>query len=167
MLRTLHVRNLAVVEEAVLELGPGFATLTGETGAGKSLVVDSLALLGGARAHTDAIRTGAGELRVTGVFELAGARGKRCRELLEAAGVGCDDATLVVRREVARKRLRTGDPRPHAWGPTPEAGRLAQCCGPTWGLPLTLTRPRAKHPQPPRNRVPWPPATAGGSSEVL
>jgi DNA repair protein RecN (Recombination protein N) len=102
MLRTLHVRNLAVVEEASVELGPGFATLTGETGAGKSLVVDSLSLLGGARASTDAIRTGATELRVTGVFELAGARLERCRELLGAAGLSCDEGVLVVRREVAR-----------------------------------------------------------------
>ncbi|HUP24630.1 MAG TPA: DNA repair protein RecN [Thermoanaerobaculia bacterium] len=102
MLRTLHVRNLAVVEEASVELGPGFATLTGETGAGKSLVVDSLSLLGGARASTDAIRTGATELRVTGVFELAGARLERCRELLGAAGLSCEDGVLVVRREVAR-----------------------------------------------------------------
>jgi DNA repair protein RecN (Recombination protein N) len=102
MLRILHVRNLAVVEEASIELGPGFATITGETGAGKSLVVDSLALLGGARASTDAIRTGANELVVTGVFELSGRRLERCRAALAGAGLSCDEGTLVVRREVAR-----------------------------------------------------------------
>jgi DNA repair protein RecN (Recombination protein N) len=91
-----------VVEEASVELGPSFSTLTGETGAGKSLVVDSLALLGGARASTDAIRAGARELRVTGVFELAGARLERCREVLAGAGLACEDGALVVRREVAR-----------------------------------------------------------------
>ena len=71
-LRELHVRNLAVLAEASVELGGGLNVLTGETGAGKSIVVDSLALLAGARADQDLIRTGAETLSVAGVFAPAG-----------------------------------------------------------------------------------------------
>ena len=69
MLRDLHVRNLAVLEDVSVEFGPGLNVLTGETGAGKSIVVDSLALLAGVRATSELIRTGEEVLSVTGVFE--------------------------------------------------------------------------------------------------
>ena len=99
MLRHLHVKNLAVIEEVHVDFGRGLHVLTGETGAGKSLVVDSLALLSGARASNDAIRTGANTLSVTGVFTPAG---ERWRSILEDAGLEPDDAELVIRREVSR-----------------------------------------------------------------
>ena len=70
MLKSLHVKNLAVLAGGEVELGDGFNVLTGETGAGKSLVVDSLALLGGARAASELVREGAESLIVSGVFEL-------------------------------------------------------------------------------------------------
>ena len=98
MLRDLHIRNLAVVEEASIELGTGFNVLSGETGAGKSIVVDSMALLSGVRASSDLIRTGAESLTVTGFFEPA----EEAREMLLAAGVEPDDDELVIRREVTR-----------------------------------------------------------------
>lgn len=99
MLRHLHVKNLAVIEEVHVDFGRGLHVLTGETGAGKSLVVDSLALLSGARASNDAIRTGADTLSVTGVFTPAG---RRWRRVLEDAGLEADEAEVVVRREVSR-----------------------------------------------------------------
>lgn len=102
MLIDLHVRNLAVVEESSLEFGSGLNVLTGETGAGKSLVVDSLALLAGARASSDLIRDGADRLVVSGSFNLRGGELARVRGLLEEAGVSLDDAAIVVRREVSR-----------------------------------------------------------------
>ncbi len=74
MLRDLHIRNLVVLEEASIELGSGFNVLSGETGAGKSIVVDSLALLAGLRASSDQIRTGAETLTVTGFFVPEGER---------------------------------------------------------------------------------------------
>ncbi len=98
MLRDLHIRNLAVVEEASIELGPGLNVLSGETGAGKSIVVDSLVLLSGARAATELIRSGADVLHVTGVFEPAG---KAWRRVLAEAGLDADDE-LIVRREITR-----------------------------------------------------------------
>ena len=100
MLRSLHVRNLAVIERAELEFGPGLNVVTGETGAGKSLVVDSLSLLAGGRASSEMIRTGAGTLAVSGVFEPSGAA---WRGRLEEAGVPADGDELLVRREVTRE----------------------------------------------------------------
>jgi DNA repair protein RecN (Recombination protein N) len=99
VLRDLHIRNLAVLEEASIELGSGFNVLSGETGAGKSIVVDSLALLAGLRASNDQIRTGAETLTVTGFFV---PEGESWRELLREAGIEPEGEELVVRREVSR-----------------------------------------------------------------
>jgi DNA repair protein RecN (Recombination protein N) len=100
VLKSLTVRNLAVVAGGEVELGPGFNVLTGETGAGKSLVVDSLALLGGARAAADLVREGAESLTVAGVFDLTDALAAR----LETAGFDLEgDDELVVRREIGRE----------------------------------------------------------------
>lgn len=99
MLRDLHIRNLAVLEEATLAFAPGFNVLSGETGAGKSIVVDSLALLSGVRASSDQIRTGADALTVTGVIspQVVG-----WRRVLEDAGLECAEDELVIRREITR-----------------------------------------------------------------
>lgn len=111
MLLELHVKNLAVLASASVELGDGLNVLTGETGAGKSIVVDSLMLLAGARASSDSIRTGADTLTVTGVFRPAGSG---WRKVLSEAGVetgdhdGFDGADgdagpeLLLRREISR-----------------------------------------------------------------
>ncbi len=99
MLRELHVRNLAVVASASVELNEGLNALTGETGAGKSIVVDSMALLAGARASAELIRSGADRLTVTGVFQPTS---QGWRERLEEAGIEVDGDELLVRREVSR-----------------------------------------------------------------
>lgn len=99
MLRELHVRNLAVLAEASVDFGAGFNVLSGETGAGKSIVVDSLFLLAGARANADLIRSGAEALTVSGIFE---PRGDGWRQVLEEAGLEVEGDELLIRREVAR-----------------------------------------------------------------
>ncbi len=99
MLRSLYVQNLAVIERAELQFGPGLNVVTGETGAGKSLVVDSLSLLAGGRASSETIRTGAETLVLSGVFEPSGSDWRR---LLEEAGVPAEGDELLVRREVTR-----------------------------------------------------------------
>jgi DNA repair protein RecN (Recombination protein N) len=99
VLRELHVRNLAVLAQATVELGPGLNVLTGETGAGKSLVVDSLALLSGVRADNEWIRTGAETLTVTGVFTPTD---DGWRPLLTEAGIEVEGGELLVRREISR-----------------------------------------------------------------
>lgn len=99
MLRCLQVRNLAVLAGGEVELGPGFNVLTGETGAGKSLVVDSLALLAGARAASELVREGAESLSVAGIFDLPAALAARLAE----AGIEAEGGELVVRREIGRE----------------------------------------------------------------
>ena len=94
------MRNLAVLSEAAVRFGPGLNVLTGETGAGKSLVVDALALLTGARATSELIRTGADSTQVTGVFDPSG---DAWRNLLDQAGVSTDDREVVIRREINRE----------------------------------------------------------------
>jgi DNA repair protein RecN (Recombination protein N) len=100
MLLDLHVKNLAVLAEAGVTFGPGLNVLSGETGAGKSIVVDSLALLAGGRAAGDLIRTGADSLTVTGTFA---PEGSAWREVLVAAGLEAAGDEVVVRREVSRE----------------------------------------------------------------
>jgi DNA repair protein RecN (Recombination protein N) len=99
VLREIHVRNLAVLAEAAVEFGAGFNVLSGETGAGKSIVVDSLSLLAGSRASTDMVRTGAEVLTVSGVFE---PEGKGWRSVLEEAGLEVEGDEVLVRREIGR-----------------------------------------------------------------
>lgn len=71
MLNTLHIENIAVIEQADIEFDGGFNVLTGETGAGKSILVDAVALLLGGRAQKELIRNGCDKARVEGVFDLA------------------------------------------------------------------------------------------------
>ena len=100
MLRELSIRNLAVVEEAVVPFAPGLNVLTGETGAGKSIVVDALLLITGARAQLDWIRTGADTALVEAVFEIDPAG--PVAALLDDAGHHPGDGQLVIKRELAR-----------------------------------------------------------------
>jgi DNA repair protein RecN (Recombination protein N) len=97
MLLSLTIDNVVLIEHQVLELGPGFNVLTGETGAGKSMVVDALALVLGGRARPEIVRNGAREAEVAALFEIE--PGSRVAAKLEAAGVPCD-GELVVRRVV-------------------------------------------------------------------
>ncbi|MEM9292716.1 MAG: DNA repair protein RecN [Acidobacteriota bacterium] len=109
MLRELNVRNLAVLAGGSVRFGEGLNVLTGETGAGKSLVVDSMLLLAGGRASTELIRTGADSLTVSGYFEPAG---EAWRELLEEAGVESEGPEILVRREIShggRNRVYVND----------------------------------------------------------
>jgi DNA repair protein RecN (Recombination protein N) len=95
MIKLLRINNIALIPGLELELGPGLTLLTGETGAGKSIVIDSLGLLLGDRASADLIRTGEERATVEAIFDAAGARG-----FLEDHGLPSDGDDLVVRREV-------------------------------------------------------------------
>jgi DNA repair protein RecN (Recombination protein N) len=97
MLSSLTIDNVVLIEHQVLELGGGFNVLTGETGAGKSMVVDALALVLGGRARPEVVRTGVREAEVAAIFEVEA--GSRVAAKLEATGVPCD-GELVVRRVV-------------------------------------------------------------------
>ena len=97
MLLQLAVQNLVLIESLTLELAPGFNVITGETGAGKSMLVDALGLVIGGRASPQLVRRGAREAEVEALFEVA--PGSRIAAKLEAAGVPCD-RELVLRRVV-------------------------------------------------------------------
>jgi DNA repair protein RecN (Recombination protein N) len=115
----LRVRDLATIADVTLPLGPGLNVLTGETGAGKSMLVDALALLLGGRSDTGAIRPGKPRAVVEGVFEELSAG---LRSGIESLGLDCDEGRLVVRREVA------AEGRSRAWvnGSPTTAGVLAE-----------------------------------------
>jgi DNA repair protein RecN (Recombination protein N) len=97
MLTLLKIRNLALVDELVWELGPGLIGVTGETGAGKSVIVGALKLVLGERADKSLIRTGEESCSVEAVFELGDAR--EINAILEDGGLDrCEDTQLIVRR---------------------------------------------------------------------
>ena len=100
MLRELAVQNLALIEDVRVELYPGFCAWTGETGAGKSLLLGALGLLLGERGSADLIRTGADELRVTGRFELTRPGQREAAADILQAPVEEDD--LILTRRLAR-----------------------------------------------------------------
>jgi DNA repair protein RecN (Recombination protein N) len=101
MLERLTVRNLAIVERAELELAPGLNVITGDSGAGKSLLVESVSLLIGERADPARVREGAAAASVEGEFRLGRGAAAQLAPLLEAWGVEFDGDTLIVRREVS------------------------------------------------------------------
>jgi DNA repair protein RecN (Recombination protein N) len=94
----LRVRDLATISDVTLQLGPGLNVLTGETGAGKSMLVDALALLLGERATSGSVRPGAAKTIVEGAFESVD---KVARARIEELGLDLEDGRLIVRREVS------------------------------------------------------------------
>ncbi len=98
MLLELHVENYAVIDNTSVEFGAGLNLLTGETGAGKSILIDALALLLGERASNDAIRHGAEKAVVSAVFDL---RGTKVGDILENHGLSAEPEQLILRREIA------------------------------------------------------------------
>lgn len=98
MLIELRIRNFAVIQDLSLELGPGLNALTGETGAGKSIIVDALSLLLGERASSEVIRAGADRASVEAVLDLRGRPELVAR--LDELGFEADDDLLLLRREV-------------------------------------------------------------------
>ncbi len=120
MLTELRVRDLAVIADVTLPLQPGLNVLTGETGAGKSMLVDALALLLGERASSDVVRPGAEKTVVEGAFDLSDR--PIVRQFAQDLGVEVDDGLLVVKREIS------AEGRSRAWvnGSPTTVGVLAQ-----------------------------------------
>src|SRR5262250_2725329 len=97
MLRELSVQNLALIEDVRVELQSGFCAWTGETGAGKTLLLSALGLLLGERGSADLLRTGAEELRITGRFELPHDAARRAVERILGSPAE-DDQVILTRR---------------------------------------------------------------------
>jgi DNA repair protein RecN (Recombination protein N) len=100
MLRELRVRNFAVIESATVEFAAGLNVLTGETGAGKSMLIDAILLVRGGRAQTDVIRSDADTATVEARFDVAPR--STALAVLDEAGIPSGDGELLVRRELAR-----------------------------------------------------------------
>lgn len=99
MLRELSVQNLALIEDARVELEPGYCAWTGETGAGKSLLLTALGLVLGGKASAELVRQGCGEARASAVFDLAD---KELRaEVEEILGAAIEDEQLILTRRVS------------------------------------------------------------------
>jgi DNA repair protein RecN (Recombination protein N) len=127
-LRELTVENLAVVESVRLPLAPGFTVLTGETGAGKSLVVDAVALALGGRASADLVRAGTDAARVEALFDAPPTADDDPMADVVAAGEG----VVIVRREVAvdgRSTVRVNDRAVTVGGLASLASRLGEIHG--------------------------------------
>ncbi len=102
MLTELRLENYAVIDNLVVDFGHGLNLLTGETGAGKSILIDALALLLGEKASTDVIRGGVERAVIAAVFEVAGTAADAVSKLLEANGLDeSDDRSLILRREIS------------------------------------------------------------------
>ena len=100
MLRALDVSNLVLIEKASLELGEGFTCLTGETGAGKSMLVDAIELLVGGRADAGLVREGAERAELSAEFEVEDKT--PLADWLVEADLAGDPGTLIVRRSIDR-----------------------------------------------------------------
>jgi ATPase involved in DNA repair len=97
----LRLENYAVIDNAVIEFASGLNLLTGETGAGKSILIDALGLLLGEKASTEVIRTGAERAVVAAVFESEGAASRSVETILEENGLDAENGSLILRREIA------------------------------------------------------------------
>ncbi|HEY6825671.1 MAG TPA: DNA repair protein RecN [Gemmatimonadaceae bacterium] len=119
MLTELRIKNFAIIETLTLPLARGFNVLSGETGAGKSIIVGALGLLLGERASADLIRTGADRATVEGAFDVSDR--PEIQAVLDEHGIDVEEGTVVLKREIAPGRAR-------AWinGTTVNASLLAE-----------------------------------------
>jgi DNA repair protein RecN (Recombination protein N) len=101
MIRELRIRNLALIEDVHVEFDAGLSVFTGETGAGKSILVGAIGLLLGERASSEHIRAGSDEAEVNGVFELAKIK-KPLADLFSSNGIPADKGECIVRRVISR-----------------------------------------------------------------
>ncbi|MBK1788029.1 DNA repair protein RecN [Prauserella cavernicola] len=120
MLAEMRIQGLGVIEDALLELHPGFTVVTGETGAGKTMVVTGLHLLSGGRAEASKVRTGAGKATVEGRFENVTA--EQATRIVADAGADVDeDSSVIALRSVSPD----GRSRAHLGGRSVPVGVLA------------------------------------------
>jgi DNA repair protein RecN (Recombination protein N) len=106
MIRELRVTNFALLSELSLEFDKGFSIFTGETGAGKSILIGAISLLLGERASAETIRSGADEAEVSGIFDLTAVR-QLLRPLLGELSIESPDDTLIIRRRISRSGRNT------------------------------------------------------------
>lgn len=102
MLRLLHAKNFGLIEDVALDLEPGLTVITGETGAGKSMIVSAVAALCGARMDDDTIRSGKKAAEITGVFDAK----PSLRERLDGSGITVENE-IIIRRSIERGKRQS------------------------------------------------------------
>jgi DNA repair protein RecN (Recombination protein N) len=145
MLEELRITSLGVIEESVLELGPGFTAITGETGAGKTMVVTALGLLLGGRADSGAVRTGARAARVEGLVRVPSVGSAWAGALeakLDAVGGEVEDGVLVLARQISAE----GRSRAFAGGASVPVSALAELADPPVAVHGQSDQHRLLHP---------------------
>ncbi|HRO25328.1 MAG TPA: AAA family ATPase, partial [Promineifilum sp.] len=145
MLSELFVRNCAIIDELRLQLDPGFNVLTGETGAGKSIILDAVTLILGGRADSTVIRAGKDEAYVEATFQLDATLRETLRPVLETEGLDEEGVDYVV---LAREMRANGRNICRVNGRTVSLSVLRQVADPLidihgQGEHLSLLRPRA------------------------
>src|SRR5713226_8212632 len=103
VLLELRLENYAVIDHLAVEFAPGLNLLTGETGAGKSILIDAIALLMGEKASPEVIRFGSDRAVISAVFEVEAGAEKLVAHILENNGIDSDEGSLILRREIAAK----------------------------------------------------------------
>jgi DNA repair ATPase RecN len=103
MLTELHIQNFAIIDKLDLRFGPGLIILTGETGAGKSIIFDAVVMLIGGKADTTLIRTDSDAAFVEGVFQLKGPEREAVHEILNREELMDDPDYVVLMREIRRE----------------------------------------------------------------
>jgi len=98
----LRLENYAVIDNVAVAFASGLNLLTGETGAGKSILIDALTLLLGEKASSDVIRAGADRAVISAVFEIESSAGKTIARILEENGLDCESDSVILRREIAQ-----------------------------------------------------------------
>jgi len=106
VLLELRLENYAVIDHLVVEFAPGLNLLTGETGAGKSILIDALALLMGDKASPDVVRFGADRAVISAVFDVEGGSEKLVARILEQNGIDAEEENLILRREISAAKGR-------------------------------------------------------------
>ncbi|NLE77750.1 MAG: AAA family ATPase, partial [Chloroflexi bacterium] len=102
MLSELSIRDFAIIDRLTLQFHRGLNILTGETGAGKSIIIDAVDLLLGGRATQDVVRGGCEEARVEGIFTLAPLQAAHLLPWLQEQGLEGDETSLILAREIRR-----------------------------------------------------------------
>ncbi len=142
MLEELRIASLGVIDESLLELGPGLTVLTGETGAGKTMVVTALGLLLGGRADSGAVRTGARAARVEGMVRVGATTGPGLAQAVDAVGGVVEDGRVVLARQVSAE----GRSRAFAGGASIPVAALARLADPLVAVHGQSDQHRLLHP---------------------
>ncbi|MBI4650121.1 AAA family ATPase, partial [Candidatus Desantisbacteria bacterium] len=99
MLERLYVKNFALINDMEIKFSSGFTVITGETGAGKTIIIEAINLICGERASHEFIRTGCDTAKVEAEFSIN--KNKKILEILDQLSISSDDETLIIRREIS------------------------------------------------------------------